>query len=230
MKTLVILSGGAGFGKTHMMNYIERTYISTISLTTGDYHKIKYGLGCLASQRFPELPPVLLGEDALQRYIFDNRDLGLAAYEARKKHDTEQTNREIIRFIESDRGVVPDFPSRAMLKLAACAPDNVVVTDVINLEELKYLLDLVAIDGNYSHVYVAKLICKDPHQGHAAVTQNRQEVEVSDILTSLTEAFTGSDYEGTWATHIYPYELMQSEDTADEIMTRSLLSEPDSIL
>jgi hypothetical protein len=220
-KKIIILSGGAGFGKTHIMNYIERRYYETIALTSGDYHKIKWGLERCDPREIPPLPPVLLTSDALHRYIFDNRHLGLARYERLKKENPERTTQQIIRFIEADRGVVPDFPARALLKLAACSTKNGLVTDVVRAEELAYLLKLVVGSGEYNRVFIAKLVCQNPYRAHAEVEHNRQEISYLEIA-NIVRKYYGSQASDAVGMKSYSYRLMESEAIADKIVWDSI--------
>jgi hypothetical protein len=151
---LIILTGSSGCGKSYQMSY-AKTFDGVDAVDTGDLFKALYALVRLDKTLIPL--DVLTGDDALENFVLQNLNFGVAKYEQLKGSGI--SGKRIIYFIETLRALCPDLPARWVRKYAEIMEPKTLVTSAINEAELGYLINQFCAD---TQIDTVALRCENP--------------------------------------------------------------------
>jgi len=155
MKKPIVLTGPSGVGKTTIAQYLERKYPEKFkAFDTGDVFKAKLAL---AYHHEFQADQVYTGTEAFEWFIKNKFERGVQLYE-QLKADGIVKGKDIIAWIEPDRAVCPDLPTRFVRAAAQVYADRCLITSAINNEEFEYLLNEFWGVG----VFSVSLNCVDP--------------------------------------------------------------------
>lgn len=183
-KTLVILSGTSGTGKSTCIEpYMIENFNAEV-LSTGTVFKAMIGLAREPFHVAPDINFVPKEKDAL-RWMYDTGALsrGVEAYERAKQ--SNMNGYQVCLAAEAGlRAVLADAPAYQVALMAQWSQADIIVTDVINKEELGYLLSRTS-DLQMSRLLI-RLDCKNPKSRNG---DNRKPITLDYIKTTIKDLY-----------------------------------------